>query len=99
MNTPTTPQVKELNAGQVEFVRRKLAELRTLRGEIRVKMNLAGKEARERWRRLEAQARAVEAHARGGHPTSGPSLAKLVDELKRFKNRLVEKAAPILRIC
>ncbi len=99
MKTPTILQAKDLNAGQVEFVRRKLAELRTLRDELRVKVNLAGKEARERWRRLEAQARAAEAHARGGHPASGRSLAKLVEELKRFKNRLLEKAAPMVRIC
>ena len=34
-----------------DAVRRRLAELKTLRDMVRVDINLAGKEARERWRR------------------------------------------------
>ena len=33
-------------------VRRRLADLKTLRDMVRVDINLAGKEARERWRRI-----------------------------------------------
>ncbi|WP_375757225.1 hypothetical protein [Corallococcus exercitus] len=41
----------------------KLEMLRTLRDELRLKMHLAGMEARERWRMLEPQVREAEQRA------------------------------------
>lgn len=76
----------------------RLAELRTLRGELRLQLNLAGKEARDRWRELEARVRAAEADVRGA-PRNVGNLAKLIQEVRRFRNRLMERAAPILPIC
>lgn len=95
MKTANAPKPK---ADIPDLVRRRLGELRTLRDEIRVKLNLTGKEARERWRRLETQARVVEADVRGARRQGMRALAKLVEEMKRFKNRLLDKAAPISRV-
>lgn len=73
-----------------DTIRNTLAALRTLRDEIRVDLNLAGKEARDRWRRLESRLRAAEARARG--VDSRPrGLKTLVENAKQFRARLREQ--------
>jgi CBS domain-containing protein len=47
----------------IELVESSLAVLKTLRDEIRVDLNLAGKEVGDRWRRLETRLRAAEVRA------------------------------------
>ena len=56
-------------------------------------LNLAGKEVRDRWRRLEARLPAAEARARATQREGAGSFAKLIDTAKRFRTRLREKAA------
>ena len=99
MQIAKRPKTKTSNADVPDLVRRRLAELRTLRDEIRVRLNLAGKEARERWRGLETRVRSAEAAVRRARSQRVRTLAKLVTEVKQFRNRLLEKAAPISRIC
>jgi len=76
-----------------ELVRNSLAALKTLRDEIRVDLNLAGKEARDRWWRLEARLRAAEMRARDSRREGARSLASLVESAKQFRTRLRDKSA------
>jgi hypothetical protein len=99
MKTASAPRAKTPSADHSVLVRKRLAELRTLRDEIRLKLNLAGKEARDRWRKLEARVEAAENHVRGARRQSARSLSKLVEDLRRFRNHLLEIATPMLRIC
>jgi CBS domain-containing protein len=76
-----------------DMVRNSLAALRTLREEIRVDLNLAGKEVRDRWRRLEARLRAAETHARDARLDAARNLTGLVDSAKQFRNRLRDNSS------
>ncbi len=58
-----TPDEQTPETDIVDIVQNSLSALRTLRDEIRVDLNLAGKEVRDRWRRLETRVRAAETHA------------------------------------
>jgi hypothetical protein len=75
-----------------DLVQSSLAALRTLRDEIRVDLNLASKEVRDRWRRLEARLQAAETRARETRREGARSLAALIENAKDFRNRVVEKA-------
>lgn len=75
-----------------DLVQNSLAALRTLRDEIRVDLNLAGKEVRDRWRRLEVRLQAAETRARETRREGARSLAALIENAKDFRTRLVEKA-------
>lgn len=77
-----------------DIVRNSLSALRTLRDEIRVDLNLASKEVRDRWRRLEARLRAAETHARDARLDAARNLAGVVDSAKQFRNRLRDKSTP-----
>jgi CBS domain-containing protein len=77
-----------------DVVENGLAALRTLRDEIRVDLNLASKEVRDRWRRLEARLRAAEAYARVTSRDAAKDVAGLVESAKKFRARLRDKAAP-----
>lgn len=70
-----------------------VAALKTLRDEIRLDLNLASKEARDRWRRLEARLRAAETRAHTTHRTGLRNLAELVESAKQFRTRLRQKGA------
>jgi CBS domain-containing protein len=76
-----------------ELVQNSLAVLETLRDEIRVDLNLAGKEVRDRWRRLETRLRAAETRAQRTRREGARSLTTLVDSAKDFRGRLIEKPA------
>ena len=77
-----------------DIVRNSLSALRTLRDEIRVDLNLASKEVRDRWRRLEARLRAAETHARDARLDAARNLTGVVESAKQFRNRLRDKALP-----
>ena len=70
-----------------------VAALKTLRDEIRVDLNLASKEARDRWRRLEARLHAAETRALNTRQEGVRSLAELVESAKQFRTRLRDKSA------
>jgi CBS domain-containing protein len=70
-----------------------LAALATLRDEIRVDINLAGKEVRDRWRRLETRLQAAETRARHVERGGARSLAGLLESAREFRSRFVKKRA------
>ena len=77
-----------------DLVQNSLSALRTLREEIRVDLNLAGKEVRDRWRRLEARLRAAETHAREARRDAAHNLTGVIDSAKQFRTRLRDKTLP-----
>lgn len=86
------PQQQNPETVLSELVQNSLAALRTLRDEIRIDLNLAGKEARDRWRRLEARLRAAETRARAHQHAGAATLAVLLDNARRFRARVREEA-------
>lgn len=85
------PEQPGTDAG--DLVENSLQALLTLRDEIRVDLNLAGKEARERWRRLETRLRAAETRARDAGRDGARGLTSLVESARQFRSRLREKPA------
>ncbi len=65
-------------------VRRRLAELKTLRDMVRVDINLAGKEARERWRQIEARINTVEKRVR--ESAGFQSLESLIQVVQDYRS-------------
>jgi CBS domain-containing protein len=65
-----------------------LDALETLRDEIRVDLNLAGKEVRDRWRKVEARLHAAENRVRHAGHEGIRELANLVDSAQRLRERL-----------
>jgi CBS domain-containing protein len=92
-NDEETPETQLPETDLTEFVQNSLAAIRTLRDEIRVDLNLAGKEVRDRWRRLEARLQAAEQHARETRREAARDLAGLVQTAKQFRSRLREKTS------
>jgi CBS domain-containing protein len=75
---------------ETDLVADSLGALKTLRDEMRVDLNLASKEVRDRWRRLETCLRAAEARARltqGG----ARSFATLLESAREFRRGLRQK--------
>jgi CBS domain-containing protein len=89
-----TPETQSPETDIRDLVQNSLAALRTLRDEIRVDLNLAGKEARDRWRRLEARLQAAETYARDARREAVANLAGLLETTKRFRNRLRQEQPP-----
>jgi hypothetical protein len=58
-----------------------LDRMRTLRDELRVKLHLAGMEAKDEWRRLEPQIAEIE---RAAEQITEASRAKIADAVKRL---------------
>ena len=81
------PQEQTPNA-----VRRRLADLKTLRDMVRVDINLAGKEARERWRRIEARINIVEKRVRGS--AGFQSLESLIEVVQDYRNSFRREPRP-----
>jgi CBS domain-containing protein len=75
-----------------ELVENSLAVLKTLRDEMRVDLALAGKEVRDRWRRLETRLRAAEVRARMAR-SDARGLAALVESAKELRRSFREKPA------
>ena len=88
-----TPDTQVPETDIKDLVQNSLSALRTLRDEIRVDLNLAGKEVRDRWRRLEARLQAAEVRARETRREGERSLTALVESARQFRARLREKAA------
>jgi len=65
-------------------VRRRLADLKTLRDMVRVDINLAAKEARERWRRIEARINMVEKRVR--ESAGFQSLESLIQVVQDYRS-------------
>jgi len=85
------PESQNPETDVADLVENSLAALRTLRDEIRLDLNLAGKEVRDRWRRLEARLHAAETHARETRREGARSLAALIESAKDFRARVLEK--------
>lgn len=75
-----------------EFVENSWEALKTLRDEIRVDINLGGKEVCDRWRKLESRIQAVETRAHSAGLEGAASLATLVEHARQFRSRLRDKA-------
>jgi hypothetical protein len=71
-------------------VHKRLGELKTLRDQIRVDLNLAGKEARDRWRGIERRIRATQERVRASE--SVRALAPLLDSVRKFRATLRRKS-------
>jgi CBS domain-containing protein len=69
-----------------------LDALETLRDEIRVDLNLAGKEVRDRWRKVEAGLYAAEIKVRHAGHEGIRELAHLVERAQRLRRRLHDRA-------
>ena len=92
-----TPDTQVPETDIKDLVQNSLTALRTLRDEIRVDLNLAGKEVRDRWRHLEARLQAAETYARDARREAVANLAGLVETTRRFRSRLRESKAPASR--
>jgi len=73
-------------------VRRRLADLKTLRDMVRVDINLAGKEARERWRRIEARINTVEKRVR--ESAGFQSLESLIQVVQDYRSSFRREPRP-----
>jgi len=80
-----------------DLVTNSLAALEALRDEIRVDLELASKDVRDRWRRLEARLGAAELRARTARRQGAGSLAALVESAKEFRRGLRKKPATVGR--
>ena len=87
------PQAQNGETEGGDLLQNSLAALRTLRDEIKVDLNLAGKEVRDRWRRFEARLQAAEARARASRSEGARNLAKLIEDAKQFRTRVKDKTA------
>lgn len=87
-----SPENADSRTDVVTFVQNSLEALKTLRDEIRMDMNLASKELRNRWRRLESQLRAAEIRARSARLEGAANLAALIENARQFRRNLREKS-------
>ncbi len=62
--------------------------LKTLRGEVRVKLHLAGMDAKDRWNKLQPQLDAVEHAAKEATEASKTAVLQAVKTLKEFGESL-----------
>lgn len=74
--------------GLTDVVRSSLEALKTLRDEVRVDLNLAGKEFRDRWQRLEDEMRLAERRARDERAEGAWSLVPMIENVRRFRNAI-----------
>ena len=91
--TPDEDQPEMPENDAKELVRNSLALLRALRDEIRVDLNLAGKEVRDRWRRLETRLRAAETRARDTRRGGERALHALVEAAQQFRSDIRKEAS------
>ncbi|HVZ72914.1 MAG TPA: CBS domain-containing protein [Polyangia bacterium] len=79
---------EEIDTTVAEVVRNSLAALKTLRDEMRVDLNLAAKDMRDRWRRLETRLRAAETRARDSRRRGASQLAGLVESAAQLRRQV-----------
>lgn len=89
------PDIQQDQESVLEVVRNSLDALQTLRDEIRVDLNLAGKEMRDRWKRLESQVHVAEIRAAATHALdSATSLGAAIENVRKFRNALLRPESP-----
>jgi hypothetical protein len=71
-----------------EEVKKGLEHLRTLRDEVRVRLHLAGMEARAEWNKLEPHLHDVEHAAREASEASRRAVSEAVHSLKKLRDSL-----------
>ena len=69
-------------------VKKGLDHLKTLRDEVRVRLHLAGMEAKEEWNKLEPHLLDVEQSAREATEASRRAVADAVEKLKKLRESL-----------
>jgi hypothetical protein len=69
-------------------IQKSLDVIHTLRDEVRVKLHLAGMEAKERWSKLEERLEAVERTAQEATESSRQAVQDTVELLKEFRSKL-----------
>jgi len=65
-----------------------VALLRTLRDEVKVKLHLAGMDAKARWRELEPRLQTAVEAAKDASDASRKAVGEAVDALKKFRASL-----------
>jgi len=75
-------------AGLSEDLKHGLSSLQTLRDEIRVRVHLAGLEAKDKWRELETHLLSVEDAAKGAAEGSRERINEAVEKLRAFRENL-----------
>jgi hypothetical protein len=71
-----------------EEVKKGLEHLRTLRDEVRVRLHLAGMEAKQEWNKLEPHLLDVEQAARDASDASRRAVTEAVESLKKLRQSL-----------
>jgi hypothetical protein len=84
MNQTTNRAAAELK----DEVKKGLEHLRTLRDEVRVRLHLAGMEAKQEWNKLEPHLLDVEQAAREASEASRRAVAEAVESLKKLRQSL-----------
>jgi hypothetical protein len=79
------PSMNVSPAALKEDLREGLSALETLRDEIRVRLHLAGLEAKDKWSELETQLLGVEDAAKSASATSRERLHEALDKLREFR--------------
>jgi CBS domain-containing protein len=84
---PASEEVQPANVAEV--IRNSVDALKTLRDEIRVDLNLAGKEMRDRWKRLENQVHVAEIRAAVARaPEAAASFDVVIESVRKFRSSL-----------
>jgi dsDNA-specific endonuclease/ATPase MutS2 len=81
MNQPMTEQETELQES--------LARLQTLRDEVRVKLHLAGMDAKDEWQKLEAHIANVENAAQEFSEAAHARIVELLKKIEKFSSSLL----------
>lgn len=84
MNQTTNRAAAELK----DEVKKGLEHLRTLRDEVRVRLHLAGMEAKQEWNKLEPHLLDVEQAAREASEASRRAVAEAIESLKKLRQSL-----------
>jgi hypothetical protein len=80
-----------------EEVMNRLGDLTTLRDRIRVDLHLAGMDLRDEWKKLERKLPAVDQALKPLESATREALDSLLEELRRFGERLRDGAKHSLR--
>jgi len=75
-------------AGLTEDLYQGLSSLQTLRDEIRVRVHLAGLEAKDKWSELETHLLTVEDAAKGAAEGSRERIGEALEKLRAFRASL-----------
>jgi hypothetical protein len=69
-------------------IQKSVALMKTLRDEVRVKLHLAGMEAKDRWNKLESNLVDIERAAQDASDASSRAVAEAVGAIKSFRDSL-----------